>query len=159
MTTEALPFIDAPNIDVLASPQRCWDALTAVIGGRLERSSARAVAAVLGCDDRGARGSHEATGSTLAGFHVVRCDPPVRWRLEGAHRFSQYSLEFRVEDLGDGRSRVHAESRARFPGWYGTMYRTLVIGSHGHRVAVRRMLEGIKRYAETTARTSRVSQG
>ena len=158
MRTEALPFIDAPSIDVAASPQRCWDALTTFIGGRLERSSARVVAAILGCDDRVARGPHQAAGSTLAGFHVARSDPPVRWRLEGAHRFSEYSLEFRVEDLGDDRSRLYAESRARFPGWYGTMYRTLVIGSHGHRVAVRRMLEGIRRHAETTASTSRVSR-
>lgn len=157
MRTEGFPFIDSPSIDVMASPQRCWDAMTTVIGGRLERSGARAVAAVLGCDDRVARGSHQAAGSTLAGFHVARSDPPVRWRLEGAHRFSQYSLEFLVEDLRDGRSRVHAESRARFSGWYGTMYRALVIGSHGHRVVVRRMLEGIKRHAETTARTSPAS--
>jgi hypothetical protein len=158
MRTQALPLIDSPSIEVLASPERCWDALTTVIGDRMAGPSAQVVAAVLGCDDRVARGPHEAAGSTLAGFHVARSDPPVRWHLAGAHRFSRYSLEFRVEDLGDGRSRVHAESRARFPGWYGTLYRAFVIGSHGHRVAVRRMLEGIKRHAETTANASRASQ-
>jgi hypothetical protein len=151
MSNDALPFIDSPSIDVHASPERCWDALTTVVGGRLAGSSARVVATVLGCDDRVARGSRQTRGATLAGFHVAHSEPPVHWLLEGAHRFAQYSLEFRIEHLGLGRSRVHAESRARFPRWYGTMYRTIVIGGRGHHVAVRRMLGGIKRHAEAAA--------
>jgi hypothetical protein len=38
------------------------------------------------------------------------------------------------------------------------MYRTVVIGSGGHRVAVRRMLDAIKRHAETADLTAPTSQ-
>jgi hypothetical protein len=38
------------------------------------------------------------------------------------------------------------------------MYRTVVIGSGGHGVAVRRMLDGIKRHAETAEVTAPTSQ-
>jgi hypothetical protein len=150
-----LPFIDTVGIDVGASPERCWAALTSSVGGLMAGRPAQALALLLGCDDRVAEGPSEAAGSALAGFHVVRSERPWRWYLRGAHRFAEYSLAFRIADLGQGRSRVEAESRGRFPGWHGTLYRTLVVGSTGHRRAVRRMLEEVRRRAErsNSART------
>ncbi len=143
-----LPFIDTLGIDVGASPERCWVALTCLVGGLMAGAPAQALAFVLGCDDRVAEGPSEAAGSALPGFHVLRSERPWRWHLSGAHRFAEYSLIFRITDLGQGRSRVEAESRARFPGLHGTLYRTLVVGSTGHRRAVRRMLRDVKGRAE-----------
>jgi hypothetical protein len=146
-----LPFIDTHDIDIAAPPERCWLVLTAVVGRGLAGRPARAFAAALGCADRSARGSRDEPGSTLAGFHVAYAEPPWRWHLAGAHRFSRYSLEFRLAELAPDRTRLSAESRAVFPGWHGTAYRTLVVGSRGHQVAVRRMLQSVKRVAETEA--------
>jgi hypothetical protein len=150
MEVEAgLPHIDATSEDVTAAPERCWDALVAVVGEQMADTPARVVAAVLGCADRRARGPREVPGSALGGFHVVDAERPRRWRLEGRHRFSVYGLEFRIEEPAPGRSRLCAETRAAFPGRSGSLYRALVIGSGDHRVAVRRMLRSIKRRAET----------
>ncbi len=68
--------------------------------------------------------------------------------LAGRHRFSRYVLDFRVEPDGDGGSVVTAVTYADFPGPRGAVYRTLVVGSRGHVLAVRRMLTGIRRRAE-----------
>ena len=65
--------------------------------------------------------------------------------LDGRHRFSTYAVIFRVEAVGHDRTRLHAESRASFPGPAGRAYRLLVVGSGGHVVAVRRLLSGIVR--------------
>lgn len=85
------------------------------------------------------------------GFRVVRAEAPHELALEGEHRFSRYALTFRVDDLGPGRSRVRAETRAAFPGLKGATYRALVIGTRVHVLAVRRMLGAIRRRAERTA--------
>jgi hypothetical protein len=146
-----LPCIDAHEIDIAADPERCWLALTSVVGDGLAGRSAQAFAAALGCADRSARGSRDEPGSTLAGFHVAYAEAPWRWHLAGAHRFSRYSLEFRLDELAPDRTRLAAQSRAAFPGWHGAAYRTLVVGSRGHRVAVQRMLRSVKRLAETEA--------
>jgi hypothetical protein len=155
---EGLPRVDSPCTEVMASAEGCWHALTSVVGKQMSRPPVRALAAVLGCADRQAHGPRDVPGSALAGFHVVCADPPRRWRLEGRHRFSEYALEFRVEDregegdAGRSRTRLCAETRATFPGWTGALYRALVIGSGGHRVAVRRLLQSVKRRAEADAR-------
>jgi len=68
--------------------------------------------------------------------------------LQGSHRFSDYALTFRLEEVGPGRFRLSAETRAAFPGLTGGIYRLLVVGTRGHVVLVRRMLTGIKRRSE-----------
>ena len=151
-SAEGLPYIDSPCIELAATPAGCWDALMTVVGGQTVGTPVRVLAAVLGCADRQSRGPREVPGSALVGFHVVRSEPPRRWGLEGRHRFSQYALEFRVEEAGPSRARLCAETRAAFPGWTGALYRALVIGSGGHRVSVRRMLQSVKRRAEADAR-------
>ena len=83
-----------------------------------------------------------------AGFEIAEDDPPRMLSLAGRHRFSRYVLDFRVEPDGDGRSVVTAVTYADFPGPHGAVYRTLVVGSRGHVLAVRRMLVGVRRRAE-----------
>jgi hypothetical protein len=91
-------------------------------------------------------------GMTILGFRVADAKPPHLLGLEGEHRFSRYRLTFSVDDLGGGRARVRAETRANFPGMFGKLYRMLVIGTRGHVLAVRRMLTVIKRRAESPRR-------
>jgi hypothetical protein len=117
-----------------------------MIGG--QRSTA--IARVLGCRDL--KTTVEApieVGATIPGFHVSQAQSPSLLALEGAHRFSRYRLTFHIDELGPDRSRLRAETHAAFPGIHGKAYRTLVIGTRGHVVAVRRMLRAVKRRAET----------
>jgi hypothetical protein len=68
--------------------------------------------------------------------------------LAGRHRFSHYTLTFRLQQIEPERTRLSAESRASFPGVAGGVYRLLVVRSGGHVVAVRRLLAGMKRRVE-----------
>jgi len=44
--------------------------------------------------------------------------------------------------------RLRAETRARFPGGAGRLYRAAVIGTRGHILVTMRLLEAVKRRAE-----------
>jgi hypothetical protein len=90
-------------------------------------------------------------GSTIVGFRVARSEPPGSLALAGRHRFSDYSLTFAIDDLGGGRSRLSATTRAAFPGAIGRVYRALVIGTRGHVVAVRSILAAVRERAERPA--------
>ena len=140
-----LPFIDERSRDVAAPAERTWEALIAP--GQMGAGAER-VARVLGCDPAVQSGEPGAVGSTTPGFRVVRSVPPRELALEGSHRFSRYALAFLVEEAGPGRSRIRARTNAEFPGLRGTIYRAMVIGTRGHVVATRRMLDGIARRAE-----------
>jgi hypothetical protein len=98
--------------------------------------------------DRGSIGKPDEVDAAFPGFHVVRSEPPFLWGLEGSHRFSTYALEFRVDSTGPARSTLYAESRARFHGMAGTLYRTAVIGTGGHAFAVGLLLARVKAAAE-----------
>jgi hypothetical protein len=74
---------------------------------------------------------------------VTRAVPERELVLEGSHHFSTYALIFRI----DG-GRLVAESRARFPGSRGALYRLAVLRSGAHVVAVRRLLASVRRAAE-----------
>jgi hypothetical protein len=149
MATTPLPLVDVRSVDVAASSVRCWRAVTGVMSESMGGAGARAFAVGVGCPDRDASGRPDEVGSAFAGFHVVRSEPPFVWTLEGCHRFSTYLLEFRVRSAGPSRSVVQAESRARFPGVLGAVYRTAVIRSGGHAMAVGRLLARVKAAAET----------
>jgi hypothetical protein len=146
-----LPFVDEHAVDVDAPAAAVWAAVLDVdrrFSGRVVEVYARAV----GCADVRAAGPRPlAAGSTLPGFHVAAATPPSELELAGSHRFSTYTLTFRIDDLGPGRSRLRAESRAAFPGRGGAAYRALVIGTRGHVVATRRLLAGLARAAEGRA--------
>jgi hypothetical protein len=66
-----------------------------------------------------------------------------RLALDGQHFFSVYKLVFELADEGPHHTRLRALTWADFPGISGKIYRALVIGTGGHRVAVRRMLNRI----------------
>jgi hypothetical protein len=142
--TTALPLIDVRSVEVGASSVQCWRAVIDVMSRSVDGASARAFATSVGCADRGSIGNPDEVGSAFPGFHVVRSEPPFIWGLEGSHRFSTYSLEFRVDTVGPARSVVHAESRARFHGLPGTLYRTAVIGTGGHAFTVGLLLARMK---------------
>jgi hypothetical protein len=92
--------------------------------------------------------SNVSVGDTVPGFAVTEADPPRLLILRGRHRFSRYELRFELDPLKRGCVEVHAKTSATFPGVHGRIYRALVIGSGGHRVAVRRMLTSIALRAE-----------
>jgi hypothetical protein len=143
-----LPFIDEHTRVVEAPPTQTWDATRAVPGRSFGGAAAGALSRLLGCEQTRTDGEPGAAGSTVPGFRVARSDPPRELALAGGHRFSRYELIFRIDDLGGGRSRVRAETRAEFPGARGRLYRGLVIGTRGHVLAVRRLLDAIGRRAE-----------
>lgn len=79
-----------------------------------------------------------------AGFERGTVVPPERLDLVGRHRFSTYLLRFELED-DEGATVLRARTYAAFPGLRGRVYRTLVIGSGGHALSVRRMLRVVER--------------
>jgi hypothetical protein len=91
------------------------------------------------------------------GFQVAAAAAGSELALVGRHRFSCYALIFRLEQIGPGRSRLTAETRAAFPGLAGRVYRALVIGTHGHVVVVALLLSAIKRRSEKPTQTLHIS--
>lgn len=149
MDIAALPWIDEHTTVAAAGPDDVWHALVET----LERSSGRPRSAryarLVGVADRTASGPRPLTeGSVLPGFRVARATPGRELVLVGRHRFSTYALVFRLHGTGDGRVRLRAETRARFPGPLGALYRLLVISSGAHALLTGRLLAAIGRRAE-----------
>jgi hypothetical protein len=141
-----LPFVDEHDVLVSAAAEAIWPLL-----GTAMRSTppiaGRVAAAVLGTDPRRESGDPLTPGGALPGFRVREAVPGRRLVLAGRHHFSDYTLTFTLTQRPDG-TLLAARTDAAFPGLPGRAYRALVIGSGGHRVAVRRMLGGIRRAAE-----------
>ena len=148
---ESLPPIDEHAVVVRASPEQTWDAIVETLprsfGGRLSQRGA----GILGCEHTEVDGSAATIGATLPGFIVARSIRPAMLTLLGEHRFSRYALVFRVDELDEQRSALRAETRADFPGMRGRIYKTLVIGSRGHVLAIMRVLRAIRKQAERSA--------
>jgi hypothetical protein len=145
-----LPFVDEHMIGIEATEQRTWDALLETLPTVFDRSYASRFGAMLGTEHRGRRGELGQIGSTLPGFVVARAVPPAVLALLGQHRFSRYALIFRIEKTDAG-VRLRAETRAEFPGTKGRAYRGMVIGTRGHVLVTRRVLNAVKRRAEGAA--------
>lgn len=104
---------------------------------------------LIGCRDRQPSGPRPlAAGSVVPGFRVATADPPDRLVLDGVHRFSVYTLTFRLAPEGTG-TRLEAHTDATFPGVLGAVYRLLVIDSRLHRVATRSILDRVRRRLPT----------
>ncbi|HEY5977614.1 MAG TPA: hypothetical protein VIT85_07130 [Solirubrobacterales bacterium] len=147
--TDQLPRIDEHSILIDTPRGRAWDALLGVAERSVGAAGAPRYARLVGCEDTEAGGPRPlGPGSTMPGFHVESATAPGELALAGAHRFSDYGLIFRLEEAGEGRTRVRAETRADFPGLKGQAYKTLVIRTRGHVLAVRRVLAATKRRAE-----------
>ena len=134
MVSERPAFVDEHAITLVVPVETAHAAVRAEVEHLLGRWGSSPVTRLLGTTPR-------------AGFEVAEDDPPRLVSLVGRHRFSRYALDFRVESTATG-SVVTALTYADFPGPRGRVYRTLVIGSHGHVLAVRRMLAGIRRRAD-----------
>jgi hypothetical protein len=145
---DALPFVDEHGVEVAAPPEAVWDSLCQVAAGSFTAPAATRVARLLGCEATAASGPRPlAAGSTFPGFTVARAEPGSELALAGRHRVSEYALVFHLS--GDGAAtRLRAETRARFPGASGRLYRAAVIGSRGHVLVTMRLLAAVKRRAE-----------
>lgn len=149
VAAERLPHVDEHGLEVAADPERTWKALAAVVERAMSGGAAPRYARMIGCDDVEPGGPRPlAVGSSFTGFHVASAVPGAELGLAGRHNFSDYALIFRLEDLGEGRTRLRAETRAVFPGLKGGVYRALVIGTRLHVLVTRRMLGATKRRAE-----------
>lgn len=146
---QRLPHIDEHDLVVDAAPGPTWESLLRVAEASVSSGAAPRFARIVGCADTDPSGPRPlAEGSVLSGFHVETAVAPTELALAGSHRFSTYALIFRLDELGDGRTRVRAETRAEFPRLKGRVYRALVIGTRMHVLVTRRILGGVKRRAE-----------
>ena len=83
------------------------------------------------------------------GFVLDEARPPARLALKGRHPFAVYRWVFELDPLAH-RTRLRALTWADFPGIHGKIYRALVIGTGGHRVAVRWTLKRVAATAEVS---------
>ncbi|MEU1201831.1 hypothetical protein ABZ446_37230 [Streptomyces sp. NPDC005813] len=149
MQTAALPYVDEHATVIDAETDDVWRGLDAVLSRTFSRPGAAWYAKLVRCADSTSRGPRPlAEGSTFPGFRVAAAVPGRELVLAGRHRFSSYALIFRLEDVGAGRSRLRAETRAAFPGLGGGLYRRLVVGTGGHAVGVRRLLSAVRHRSE-----------
>lgn len=147
--SERLPHVDEHAAEIAASPAAVWEALGQVVENAVSAGAAPRYARLIGCADTEPAGPRPlAVGSAFPGFHVATAVPDEELGLAGAHRFSDYALVFRLEDLGEGRTRLRAETRAVFPKLHGRAYQALVIGTRMHILVTRRLLGATKRRAE-----------
>lgn len=138
----ALPFVDEHRVLVKASAVAVWAQLGHAISRPRPRLSGL-VALLLGTRPARAAGDPLTSGSTLTGFAVTTAVPAERLVLTGRHRFASYTLIFTLREQ-DGTTRLTARTHARFPGLRGHAYRALVIGTGAHRIALTRLLRGIR---------------
>jgi hypothetical protein len=139
-----LPRIDERTVTVAGPPAAAWDAVLRTLGSAFGRRHAGRIAAVLACDPATTVAwDRPEVGSSVPGFRVVTAARPDLLVVAGRHRFSRYGVVFRFEPAGEG-TRCRAESRAEFPGTAGRVYRAAVIGTRGHAVAVRALLQQVR---------------
>ncbi|MER5788481.1 SRPBCC family protein [Streptomyces sp. NPDC001980] len=143
-----LPYVDTHTTVVPAGADAVWQSVGDVVGRSFAGRPGAAYARLVGVADRTASGPRPLTvGAAVRGFRVTSADPERELVLTGRHRFSAYTLTFRLEPDSPGRTRVSAETRAVFPGPAGRLYRLLVIDSGAHAALMRRMLAAIGRGA------------
>ncbi|KUM83435.1 MULTISPECIES: hypothetical protein [Streptomyces] len=149
MEISSLPHVDEHTEIVAADARTVWQGIGEVLDRSFSGGRLAGYARLVGCPDRTAAGPRPlAEGSAYPGFRVQSAAPGRELVLVGRHYFSTYALVFRLDGAGPGRTRLRAETRARFPGPVGTLYRLLVIGTHGHALSVRRLLAAVRRRAE-----------
>ncbi|MBE1878102.1 SRPBCC family protein [Myceligenerans pegani] len=134
-------YQDVHTLMIAALPEAVW----AAVLDQVEVLGPSWYVRAIGCRDRRAVGPRPLTeGSVVPGFRVTTADPPRLLVLDGVHRFSAYTLAFRLvpDDTG---TRLEAHTDATFPGALGAIYRLLVIDSRFHKVATRSILARIRR--------------
>ena len=150
-STVALPHVDEPRVVVDADAATTWAALTDVLGHSFGGNARAKGAALLGCEHTRPNATpFPGQGAVVPGFVARTSEAPRLLELTGRHRFSTYSLTFRLDDVA-GATVVRAETRAAFPALSGRLYRAAVIGSGAHGRLMASMLGSIKRRAERHA--------
>jgi hypothetical protein len=81
-------------------------------------------------------------------FNLHEKDRPHRLVFTADHDYAHATLTFVIEEDVSGATLLRLQSRADFPGTLGTLYRTAVIGTRFHVLAVRWMLKKIAERAE-----------
>lgn len=158
---DSLPFVDEHGVEVAAPLEVVWESLCRVAEGSFSSPPASRFARLLGCESTEHSGPRPlAAGSAFPGFTVARAEPGSELALVGRHRYSEYALVFGLSE-SDGATRLRAETRARFPGVAGRLYRGAVIGTRMHVLVTMRLLAAVKRRAERTetARTENRTVG
>ncbi|MEU0203046.1 MULTISPECIES: hypothetical protein [unclassified Streptomyces] len=141
----SLPYVDEHTTVVAADAGVVWGRLGEVLDRSFGGGRAAGYARLVGCPDRRSSGPRPlAVGSTIPGFRVASAVPHSELVLIGRHHFSTYALLFRLDAAGPGRTRLRAETRARFPGPAGCLYRQLVLATGGHALGVRRLLAAVR---------------
>ncbi|MEU2021893.1 SRPBCC family protein [Streptomyces sp. NPDC016469] len=149
MPLALLPYIDEHETVIEAAADDVWRGLSETLDRSFAGPGATACARLVGATDRTPSGPRPLTeDATLPGFRVTTATPPHELALSGRHRFSTYTLTFRLDELSPTRSRLRAESRAAFPGPAGGAYRRLVITTGGHALGMRRLLRAIRHCSE-----------
>jgi len=154
-------YISARQIEVGSPPERVWEVLPE-LPVALRHSRWATVAAVpllaasvvrgqpgLGDIEFGRSPWTFREGAVLAGaFSVDRVDPGREVVLIGHHHMADFATNFYVEPTGDGRSRLHNVTRARFrTSGLGRLYLAGVYVFHN--LYVYWMLRALRRLAET----------
>lgn len=149
MNIAALPRIDEHSTPVAVGADEVWQALGETLEQSFGRPRSARYARLVGVADRTASGPRPlAEGSAFPGFRVAAAAPGRELVLVGRHRFSTYALVFRLDGTEGGGTLLRAESRARFPGPFGGLYRLLVISSGAHVLLTGRLLAAVRRRAE-----------
>jgi hypothetical protein len=127
----ALPLLDEHSATFDAAPPVVWHAVRRYAGG-LARTEHPVLGRLLGTRPR-------------SGFELAEEVEQRRVVLAGRHRFARYRLIFELAEEAGASTTVSIRSLAAFPGVRGRVYRTLLVMTRGHVVAVRRMLHTIRR--------------
>jgi hypothetical protein len=144
-----LRFIDQHSVRVRSDAEVTWAAPLRALEGAFASAGGSRVAHGLGCEDVVATGPRPlALGLLVPGFHMAAAQRPQELALAGRHRFSEHSLPWRLDDLGEAGTRLRAETLPRFPGLRGALDRALVIRTRGHVLVTRRLLGATRRRAE-----------
>jgi hypothetical protein len=123
-----LPFVDDYSTTIAAAPATVWPVLRRYADRSLRLTAP--LGWLLGTEPR-------------SGFAVAAETPERQLVLTGRHRFSTYRLVFNLTAAPSGATTLAAQTYAIFPGPASAIYRRLVIGTPGHRIAVRRMLSAV----------------
>ncbi|MGW1927214.1 hypothetical protein ACWCQ0_51920, partial [Streptomyces massasporeus] len=95
-----LPWVDEHVVVVDAGVDEVWARLLVKVGRSLSTAGGARYARVVGAVPRETGGVRPlGVGSEFPGFRVARLVPGRELALEGRHRFSSYSLVFRVVAL------------------------------------------------------------
>lgn len=129
-----LPLLDEHSATIAAPRPAVWEAVRS-LALSLAESEHAVLGVVLGTVPRsGFRLDGEVDGREVA--------------LAGRHRFARYRLLFAVSDAPGGATTLSVQSYASFPGLRGRLYRSLLLGTRGHLLAVRGMIRQVRRSCE-----------